>query len=94
MAEIEDVPKRYLKKVMKRHSQLQSQTRTVGKWPFRKRKTFITCNCWWKGREDVPGAEMQELSMVHSYLVRREMDKHVINEAIKLGWKPRERKRY
>ena len=79
---------------MKLHSQIQSETRTVGKWPFRKRKTFITCNCGWKGRDDVPGAEMQELSMVHQYLVRLEMDTHVINEAIKLGWKPRERKRY
>ena len=88
---IEDVPKRYIKKIVKRNDQLQAQVRTVGKWPFRRHKMIITCNCGWQGRDDIPGAGMAELMMVTRYLARIEMDKHVIEEAIKLGWRPRKR---
>lgn len=88
---IDDVPKRYIKRVRKSHDRLLAEVRTLGKWPFRKHKMVISCNCGWQGRDDIPGAGMAELMMTTRYLARLEMDKHVIQEALKLGWTPRKR---
>lgn len=86
---IEDVPTRYIKKVITNHVGLAARIEDVGRWPFKKKKLLITCNCGWKGREDNEMLVVPEMAFVNRYLARLEMDRHVIEEAQKLGWKPK-----